>query len=403
MNLTESLPLPDNIQQLATPALLLEQGKLKDNIQRLKSIAKQHNVALRTHMKTSKSADIATLLMDDNHPGIAVSTLREAEYFAAAGCRDILYAVSIEPRKFAQLKPFYQHNIALQVILDDIDIAKKLAVWAEQEECQVHVWIEIDTDGHRAGIKPDHNNLVPLAQVLASANSLQFCGVMTHGGDAYNCRGWSAIQQHAAKERDGCVYAAERIRQAGIAVNGVSIGSTPTVLAADHFDGVTEIRPGVYVFFDLFQHGLQVCELSDIAISVATTVIAHQRQTGRIFLDAGGLALSKDHSTASQPNDYHYGLVCDAQGQPLRVKDTSNDGIENSVLVNTVFQEHGVIHVSDPQLFAQLPIGTLLRILPNHACMTAAAYNHYHVIERSEIIALWQRCNGWMNNGERSG
>lgn len=388
MKLTDSTPLPARLQAVSTPALILDREKLNANIQRVKLLARRHNVMLRTHMKTSKSIDIATALTDDNnHPGIAVSTLKEAAYFARSGCQNILYAVSIDPRKFSQLLWFYEQGINLHVILDSIEVAEQLARWAEQSQCTVNCLIEIDTDGHRAGIKPENAGLIPLAQVLHKAQHIHFCGVMTHGGDAYNCESYEAIVAHAALEREGCVAGAKRIRDVGIPVNMVSIGSTPTVLAGEHFEGITEIRPGVYVFFDLFQHGLGVCELSDIALSVMTTVIGHSREQGRIFLDAGGLALSKDRSTASQHRDFGYGLVCDEHGLPL--------GDTAGVIVNRVYQEHGVICVSDTRLFEQLPIGTLLRVLPNHACMTAAAYDHYFVTEQNQITAVWPRCNGW--------
>lgn len=387
MSQNASQSIPTHLQSISTPALILERDKLNANIQRIKSIAAQHNVDLRTHMKTSKSAEIACALIDEIHPGIAVSTLKEAVYFANAGVQNILYAVSIDPRKFAQLSWFYEQGVNLQIILDSTEVAQQLAQWAAQAQCKVNCLIEIDTDGHRAGIKPDSAGLISLAQELHDAQFIHFCGVMTHGGGSYDCLSYDDIKAHADLERSGCVAAAQQIRDAGIPVDMVSIGSTPTVMAAKHFTGATEIRPGVYVFFDLFQHGLGVCELSDIALSVLTTVIGHSRDEGRIFLDAGGLALSKDHSTASQQRDFGYGLVCDEHGQPLSAT--------GEVVVSSVYQEHGVITVSDPHLFEQLPIGTLLRVLPNHACMTAAAHDHYFVADQSEITALWHRCNGW--------
>lgn len=373
------------LNDLSTPHLVLEQSALKENIQKMREKARQYGVQLRTHLKTAKCREVAEMLVDDSNPGITVSTLTEAEYFAQAGYKDILYAVSIEPSKFARVKNLYKKGVKLRVVLDDVEMARALAKWTEAEDCQFDCMIEVDTDGHRAGIAPDADNLIELATELHQAPGIHFVGVMTHGGGSYDCQNMEQVKEHAELERSGCVGVANRIRQAGIPCPVVSIGSTPTIVAGTNFDGVTEIRPGVYVFFDLFQMGLGACQLKDIALTVLARVIGHNRKQKRIFIDAGGLALSKDRSTKEQSKDYGYGLVCDEDGKPLT----------NSLIVNQVNQEHGVIDVANADMFEHLPIGSLVRIMPNHACMTAAAYGDYFVIQNGQHVADWKRCNGW--------
>ena len=157
------------------------------------------------------------------------------------------------------------------------------------------------------------------------------------------------------------------------------------MVVSENFDDVTEIRPGVFVFFDLFQYGLGVCAMEDIALSVLGTVIAHNHRTEKLFLDTGALALSKDRGTASQAVDYGYGLLCDVSGRPL----------PGNLIVEEVNQEHAVVIVHDDSVFDMLPVGSLVRVLPNHACMTAAAYEHYEVVEKEEVIHQWSRCTGW--------
>jgi D-serine deaminase-like pyridoxal phosphate-dependent protein len=210
---------------------------------------------------------------------------------------------------------------------------------------------------------------------------------MTHAGGSYLCTSVEAIREVAEQERAGAVRAAMRLRHAGFACPIVSVGSTPTATFARSLAGVTEVRAGVYVFQDLVMAGLGVCTPDDIAISVLTTVIGHQMTKGWTLVDAGWMALSRDRGTSAQPVDQGYGIVCDAHGRPI-------DGF----VVSGANQEHGIIsHRSgDTSRLLDAPVGTLLRILPNHACATAAQHSAYRVIgEGGEIEAVWPRFNGW--------
>jgi D-serine deaminase-like pyridoxal phosphate-dependent protein len=170
----------------------------------------------------------------------------------------------------------------------------------------------------------------------------------------------------------------------------VSVGSTPTALYARHLTGVTEARPGVYMFGDLFQAGIGSCTMDDIALTVLATVIAHQENENQLLIDAGGLALSKDRSTRVLEDDCAFGLVCDVK--------TGNviDGLK----VATVHQEHGQISSSSIINFSKYPIGTQFRIMTNHSCITASGYDRYNVIDGTHPhpaaeINVWKRCNGW--------
>ena len=191
----------------------------------------------------------------------------------------------------------------------------------------------------------------------------------------------------AEQERSAVTRAAERLRGAGLACPVVSAGSTPTAIFAESLDGVTEMRPGVYVFFDLVMMGLGVCRLDDIAISVLATVIGHQRSADRILIDAGALALSKDLGATSLLDNVGYGLVSAPEAVQLM----------GGLYVATAYQEHGMIAAPNgPPPYDNLPVGSRVRVLPNHACMTAAAHSTYHVVEGSdEVLETWERVNGW--------
>ena len=264
--------------------------------------------------------------------------------------------------------------------------AAAVAAEAARLDTRFELWIEIDVDGHRAGLEPDEPELPEIGRFVRDSERLELRGVLTHAGGAYDCRSADALRVHAEQERDRCVRAAQALRAAGVPCPGVSVGSTPTALAARSLAGVTELRAGVYVFQDLFQAGLGVCRVDDIALSVLTTVIGHKRSHRRLLIDAGGLALSKDRGTAEQPVDRGYGLVA-------RVEDGA---VIPGLRVDGCSQEHGVIELPAELDFEAFPIGSRLRILPNHACMTAAAHERYHVVDGDDrVIAHWPRCNFW--------
>jgi D-serine deaminase-like pyridoxal phosphate-dependent protein len=164
------------------------------------------------------------------------------------------------------------------------------------------------------------------------------------------------------------------------------VGSTPTATFASNFSGVTEVRPGVYVFHDLVMAGLGVCRVDDIAISVLAAVIGHQKEKSWILVDAGWMALSRDRGTARQRVDQGYGLVCDAEGNPIE-----------DLIVADANQEHGIIARRGGGAIdlKRYPVGTLLRILPNHACATAAQHAEYHVLRGGQPVEVWERFSGW--------
>jgi D-serine deaminase-like pyridoxal phosphate-dependent protein len=374
------------LEQLETPALLLDEARMDRNIERMRSQARRLGVSFRPHVKTNKSMDVTRRIMETPQGPITVSTLREADYFAAHGVTDILYAVCIAPNKLDHVMALQDKGVRLTLILDSIEAARMLAERAKATERHFDVLIEIDSDGHRSGVNPDGGDLLEIAQFLEGAG-ISVQGILTHAGSSYDCTSIEAICAMAEQERAAAVHAAERLRAAGIACPVVSVGSTPTALFAEQLEGVTEVRAGVFVFFDLVMAGLNVCRVDDIALSVLATVIGHQREKGWTILDAGWMAMSRDRGTARQPVDQGYGLVCDLDGRPL----------DDLILVGAN-QEHGIMAHRSGKIEGalHLPVGAQVRIVPNHACPTAAQYEHYKVLGAGhEITATWQRFSGW--------
>jgi len=373
------------ISDLQTPALILDQGTVVRNTAAMTARLAAKGVNLRPHMKTAKSIDVAELALDGNFGGVTVSTLKEAEYFLQHDVPDIVYAVCIDPSKLDHAADLARHGADLKIITDNVEVARAIA----SHGGKFRVLIEIDCGEHRSGIAPDHPGVLEIADLLAASDNAALAGVMTHAGHSYGCRSIDEIKQVARDERDAVTRAASRLRDAGHECKIVSVGSTPTATFGETFDGLTEARPGVFVFYDLFQAGLGVCTLDDVAMSVLASVISQNPDHNQILIDAGGLALSKDRSTAALDKDLGYGLVCDGDtGVPI-------DGPDGPMIVSGVHQEHGQITLPDSESLKKFPVGTRLRILPNHACMTAAAYDSYNVVDGDNVIANWKRCNGW--------
>ena len=375
------------LQDVGTPCLILDGDRMDRNIARLRGRLDQLGVGLRPHLKTVKSVDAARRVMTSPAGPATVSTLKEAEQFAQAGVTDLTYAVGISPDKIGRVLSLRATGVDLAVTLDTVEQAQAIAEASRRAGDAIPALIEIDCDGHRSGVLPgDRTRLIEIARALEQGGSLR--GVLTHAGGSYGAIGDDALRACAEGERASAVQAAIILREAGFACPVVSVGSTPTAHFAETLDGVTEVRAGVFVLFDLVMAGIGVCAIDDIAVSVLGTVIGHQPEKGWILVDAGWMAMSRDRGTARQAVDQGYGLVCDINGRPL-----------GDLILSDANQEHGVITVRPGSTapLPDLPIGTRLRILPNHACATGAQHDSYQIVRggSDQIEAVWHRFRGW--------
>jgi D-serine deaminase-like pyridoxal phosphate-dependent protein len=372
---------------IPTPALVVDAEKLDRNIAAMSERINGLGVPLRPHVKTCKSVDIARRMVRGQPGGITVSTLKEADYFFDAGFRDVTYAVPLAPGKFEHVTGLIRRGADLKVLITDAQVATALAQHAQGQGVVVPALIEVSSDGSRTGVAPESAALLELGRLLAGTAGTRLLGVLTHGGGAYGCKSTDELRAWAERERAGAVRAAARLREAGLDCAVVSIGSTPTATFATRLDGVTEVRVGVYVFQDLHQAALGVCDLDAIALTVVAEVVDRSAAKRRIYLDAGALALSKDRSTASTREDLGYGLAFRLDAGPA----------DADLVVREVSQEHG--HVDGrhaPLDVERYRVGERVRILPNHSCITAAGYDHYHVANAAgDIVGTWPRVNGW--------
>ncbi|UGT62156.1 alanine racemase [Nocardia asteroides] len=361
------LELPD------TPFAVVDLARVDRNAARLRDRLDGLGVPLRLHVKTVKSVELVRRA--HGRAPITVSTMAEAEYFADAGYDDIVYAVGIDPHKLPRVAALRARGVALTVLLDSRAQAEAVAA------AGIPALIEIDADGSRAGLRPADPLLPELGAVLGD----RLAGVLTHAGGSYHAFTPEARAAAAKGERDAVVGAAEVLRAAGLDCPVVSLGSTPTAHTVRDLTGVTEVRAGVYLFFDLVMAGLGICGLDDLALSVVVTVIGHRPDRAWIVTDGGWMALSRDRGTAEQPVDQGYGLVTDLAGTPLP-----------DLLVTGASQEHGIVALrpGSGRPLPELPVGTRLRVLPNHACATAAQYARYHLLADGALTRV-ERHTGW--------
>lgn len=367
------------LDELPTPCLLLDLDVLKRNLARMEAAMARHpGVMLRPHLKTAKSAQVADLAA----PGkgaITVSTLAEARYFAEHGFLDQIYAVGIVPAKLDAVAALNAQGAAVKIITDDLATARAIAA----HPGALPTLIEVDVGEGRAGVAPEGDALLAIAQALGP----KLAGVLSHSGHSYAGRSDEAMAAIAEVERAGIVAAAERLRQAGHQVAIVSAGASPTAMHARHLEGVTEMRAGVYMMGDLLQGQIGTHPLEDIAVTVLGSVIGNYPQRNAVLLDAGALALSKDRSTEGAPRDWKFGRVLDRDGNATL----------GEALVTRVHQEHGEVRAAEGGTLPldRLPVGARVRVVPNHVCLTAAAHDRYHVLEGGRVVAMWSRINGW--------
>jgi D-serine deaminase-like pyridoxal phosphate-dependent protein len=381
--------MPTSIDTLATidtPAAIVSLPQMQHNIKRMQDQANALGVRFRPHVKTTKCAQVVQAQSAAGALGITVSTLKEAEQFFAQGVHDILYAVGMVPQRLQHVMELRRKGCKLAIITDNAVVAQAITDFGRQHGEAFEVLIEVDTDGHRSGIKPDEDALLEVGRILHHGG-MQLAGVLTHAGSSYELHTPDALTALAEQERAGCVHAAQRLRAAGLPCTVVSVGSTPTALEARNLEGVTELRAGVYVFFDLVMHNVGVCTTDEIALSVLTTVIGHQSDKGWAIVDAGWMAMSRDRGTAKQQQDFGYGQVCTLDGMPLP-----------GYLMGSANQEQGIVSNADSpdaDIATRLPVGTRVRILPNHACATGAQFPEYQALAEDGSLQTWGRFHGW--------
>lgn len=374
MNIAESSALA----HLQTPAFLVEKAVVERNCQQMLRKATDSGVAFRPHVKTHKTREIARMQHGGTRGWITVSTMAEAEFFAADGFRDITYAVPIAPGKLARAAALTKTMDRFSILVDSERALQEVERFATEHGVVFDVFLKVDCGYHRAGIDPSNPDSVRLAVALARSEAVRFQGLLTHAGHSYDATSADEIRRIAAEESGALTRFSALLAGEGIEDVVRSVGSTPTASIVDRFSECDEVRPGNYVFYDAFQATIGSCSRDDVAVSVLTTVVGSYPDRGSLIVDAGALALSKDRGAEHIEPRCGYGLVCDVNLNPLPMR------------IVALSQEHGKIACDAPP-----PVGTRLRILPNHSCLTAAMFDRYHVLAGGRVVDEWRPVRGW--------
>jgi D-serine deaminase-like pyridoxal phosphate-dependent protein len=361
-----------DLMQVPTPALVLDLDRLERNLQRMADRAAALGVALRPHIKTHKCVEIARLQRKLGCHGLTVSTLYEARVFAEHGFDDLTWAFPLVLDRLGEATEISM-RADLGLVVDSPEAVAALEAWNHP----FRVWLKVDCGYHRAGVDPRGCLARELARRLAASPTLGFGGLLTHAGHAYRSRSRDQLLRIAEDERSRLVELAESLRDEGIEVPAISIGSTPTMSVVQDLAGVSEMRPGNYALYDLMQARLGCCDIDDCAATVLASVVSSQPGAEHSVIDAGALALSKDSlSSDGEPSTYGEILEVYPGGQPI-------PGSQ----VRSLSQEHGIVDRA-------ATVGSRLRVLPVHSCLTVACFDEYVVARGDRVVDRWKIWRG---------
>ena len=371
--------------EIPTPAALVDLDRVEANCSRISDRVRRLGAKLRPHVKTHKCVEAARLQVRGHFGGITVSTFAEARFFARAGFRDMTYAVPIAASRLEEAVEIGRSIDALHLLLDHESTFEAMSACARAQGARLSSFLKVDCGYHRAGVDPESDRSVALALRMARSADVDFRGILTHAGHSYHSANAVEIKAVAEIERGVMERFAEKLARAGAPPPDVSIGSTPTISLGESLEGVTEARPGNYVFYDRFQAAVGSCDIGSAAFSVLATVLSHYPDRNEILVDAGGLALSRDEGPTHLDPNCGYGEVFSADGKTRLA----------SLRVRSISQEHGKLRGTAPVDYPALPVGTKLRIVPNHSCLSAALFDRYHVFRGEALVDEWRPVRGW--------
>ena len=347
------------IHDLATPAVVIDQDVLERNVARMAEAARRHGVGLRPHAKTHKTVEIARMQTKAGASGLTVAKTSEAEVFADAGFPDLFVAYPVVGADKGRRLLALADRVRIAVGVDSLEGAATLAGVFHAAGRRLEALLKVDVGLHRVGVAPV--DAAATAQRLADLPGLRLRGLFTHGGQAYGADDAPGVQAIALREGQIMVEVAAAVRALGLELETVSVGSTPTARGSMAVAGVTECRPGNYVFNDFSQVSLGTCGLEDCAMTVLATVVSVP-EPSRAVVDAGSKVLSSD---PLRPQAGGHGLVLGTRSRLARLS-----------------EEHGVISVEPGDRFR---VGDRVRILPNHACVVSNLRDRLLVV-RAETV-----------------
>ncbi|XP_067835033.1 D-serine dehydratase [Heptranchias perlo] len=367
-----------SVQQLMTPAFTVDIQKVKSNARRMIERCQALGVQLRPHMKTHKTLECADIMTGGSRRCIVVSTLAEARFYADRDFDDILYAYPLPLDKVGACAELTERLEMFHVLVDSEVALAELAKRRLRDGKSWLVWLKVDCNNGRAGVRPEDPMALILAKSIAQCEGMELAGVYVHCGNSYSATGVKEIQAVAQDTTTAVLEFVEKLEKAGVSCPRYSIGSTPSCShPIPDMGRLTELHPGNYVFYDVQQVMIGSCQMEDVAVRVLTRVIGHYPHRNQLLVDCGWTGLSL-HSLGMLPTGY-----------------AVIDGHPELKLVGMT-QEHGKIEPASGKLdFEKFPLGSFISLIPYHACATAAMHPVYYVHSEGRIVAEWRPTRGW--------
>ena len=362
------------LSDLPTPQVLIDRTRAMNNIARIQALASASNARLRPHAKTHKSPVVARWQIDAGALGIACAKIGEAEIFADAGITDIRLPYPVNPVNAPRLLALMD-RASISIIVDHPDVARGWSDAMRRAGRTLDVLIKVDVGFHRCGIDPNGNPL-GFIQAVASLPGLKLRGLLSHAGHAYGAASEEALRAIARDEAASLADLRARAAASGIALDEISVGATPTLRFSAGQPGVTELRPGNYVYFDRTQVALGAATLDDCALTVLATVVS--KHEGRIILDCGSKTLTNDlaRGVVAAPG---YGAVLAGESDGL---DYARE-IDETLTIERLSEEHATVRVTGS---TRLEPGDRLRVVPNHSCVVSNLVDVVRLVDGDEVI-----------------
>ncbi|NHN31759.1 alanine racemase [Paenibacillus agricola] len=349
------------VTELETPVVLVDLGVLERNLKGTADLARQAGVKLRPHFKTHKSVWIAKKQIEYGAYGMTVAKLGEAEVLADAGIQDILVAFPlVGEAKLRRLGALIERGVKVTVSIDNVTVAQGLSNLGVSMGILIPIYVDVNTGLNRCGLEPGEET-ASLVKEIVALPGVEVRGLMTHGGHAYGKKTLDELRQAAADEAEGLVQSKLLLEKSGISITEISVGSTPTSKFIGGLTGVTEIRPGAYVFGDISQLAIGVIEMNELAMSIMATVVSIPR-SGTAIIDAGSKTFSSD-VCSHRPG---YGFL------------KSNP----DVYIERLSEEHGIVRVPEG---VTLSIGDRLEFIPNHCCTVSNLHNKLQGVRDDQV------------------
>jgi D-serine deaminase-like pyridoxal phosphate-dependent protein len=360
-----------DLLSIPTPRVVIDVNRVRNNIATMAARAAAAGVRLRPHTKTHKSPAIAQWQIDAGAVGICCAKIGEAEVFAAAGIQDIRLPYPVLPANADRVLALLERT-RLSIIVDDEDVARGWSAAMSAAKRQLEILVKIDVGFHRCGMDPDRAGVVDAVQRVARLPGLTFRGLLSYAGQSANAKSIDELHAIAAHELAVLTRLSRELKQRGVPIEELSVGGTAMSRCIGEQPGVTEMRPGNYIFYDRMQVGLGSCALEDCALSVVSTVVS-RTAPDRLVFDAGSKTLTSDGARgfASLPG---HGLVFP------RLDDPTPDP---SIVIERLNEEHGMARVSPS---CPLRPGDRARILPNHSCVVTNMVDELLVVDGMTIV-----------------